>query len=238
MLKKGSTIGEIATTLLIILTLLGVIGGGAYLVKPELFSRESARANASAQATKKVDDSVKKASANAAAGVTKIGEANAVAPESPAKDFIGREVPNVLSQLEAPDPIALVAAEARKTAVMQGKFELADSLYQKEAKEVKELQTKLAEAKLDRQNVDRALSEAASEHAGAQRNQVILLVIALVLGALWGYSKVFGITPSTMGKMMADMRSGVPYTQAFDTNLAPWLHSSVNKAARLATPSQ
>ncbi len=225
--------GEVA---LIVLLALAIIGGGLFAFKPKFLSGDSKRADQSQASTKKLEDAHKEEGASAAAGVTAIGTANTMAPDSPSKDFIGREIPSVLAKLPAPNPLALLEAEKRRVAVMEGKLELADKLYQSEAQKTSKLQADLATALEDRRKADSAISEAAAERLGAERqsNQQKLLIAVLVV--LWGYTKLYGISPSTIGKIVADVRQGGDAVQAFDTHLAPWLHSRVRKASQLATP--
>ncbi len=215
---------------------LALIGAGLVVIKPKFLDGDTKRASASVEATKKLEDASTAQGAAAAAGVVKIGEANSVAPESPARDFIGREVPSVLSKLPSPDPIALLDAEKRRSAVMEGRLSEASGLYQSEAIKSSNLQKELDLAKEGRRKADLAISEAAAERLGAERQRNIQIAVIVILVALWAYAKFYSISPSTLGRIAADVRSGTPAIQSMDTNLAPWLHSSVRKASQLATP--
>ena len=113
-----------------VIVALALLAGVAWFAKPSLFPGQSKRAAASTQATAAVEATTNAQGASAAASVAKIGEANAAAPASPARDFIGREVPMALSRLPAPDPQALLEAEKRRVDVMQGRLYEARRLYE------------------------------------------------------------------------------------------------------------
>lgn len=239
--------GEIATgTILLICAVLGV--GGWFVSKTKWFHGESKRAETSKTATAKVETATAKVDAaadaqgsSAAAGVAVIGRANAEAPDSPSKNFIAQEVPAVLAKLPSPDPVALLEAEKRRSAVMEGRVAEARELYAAEAKRAATLQqerdTAIAErnaAMEFRRQADAALAEAAAVHRADEQRQVILTIVAALAAAAWGYSRLFGVSLGNVGRMAADIRSGVPPIHAIDTYLAPWHHATVQKAAKLA----
>ncbi len=218
---------------------IGAVGTGSlYLAKPELFSKEVARAKANEKANAGVNGAVQQKEGNAAASLVNIGIAADLGPDGPTKDYMDREVPLALSNLFAPSSAQLVAAANRRTAVMSGKFELADSLYKNETQKSAQLQAKLDKALKAQQEAQQAISEAAIANAAANRDKMMLIGLALVLGLLWVYSKVYGISLSTGGTILADIKAGADPVTAFDTHLAPWHHASVNKAVRLATPTK
>lgn len=207
-----------------------------FVAKPKVFHGDNRRAKASAESTAKLEAATTAQGAAAAASVVKIGEANASAPESPAKNFIAQEVPAALAKLPAPDPLELLAAEKRRAAVMEGRAEEAAHLYGLETARASALQRDLTTALAARRQADAALSEAAAARLATERQRTLWIVIAGLVAALWLYARAFSITPASLGSIAADIRSGTPPIQAMDTHLAPWLHASVNRAARLATP--
>lgn len=232
-----------------LLLAVGIIAIVGYLfLKP---SQSQKQAAASVQTTSKVenattqvDNAVKAQNAAAAGGVAAVGQVNQQAPASPQKDAIAREIPAILAKMEPPDLKAQNESLARMNAVMQGKMELAESLYKDEAKktakqaeELKDARDKLQREQAERRSVDLQLSEAAA--VGKFKDQIIMAVVAvaILLGAGWLYARMFSINMGTAGTILSDIRAGVAPTVAFDTHLAPWHHASVNKAARLATPS-
>jgi hypothetical protein len=219
----------------VVIYVLAAIGAGLFVLKPKLLDGDSRRAKASVEATAKVETAVNAQGAAAAASIAKIGEANAAAPDSPSKNFIAQEVPAALAKLPAPDPLALLEAEKRRAAVMEGRAEEAARLYGLEAQRSAALQKDLAAALAARHAADSALSEAAAARLEAERQRTLWIIVAGLGVALWLYARAFSITPASLGAIAADVRAGVPAIQAMDTHLAPWLHPSVNRAARLAT---
>lgn len=214
---------------------LAVLGLGAVLLKPKFLDGESKRAAASVEATSALLAAETARGASVASSLTAIGHANTLAPASPARDFIGREIPAALAKSPAPDPVELLAAEKRRSAVMEGRAEEAERLYGIEAQNSTKLKADLDKALEARRKADSDLSEAAAAHLALERQRNIQIAVIVVLVLLWGYAKLYSISPSTLGRMAADIRSGTPAIQAFDVNLAPWLHSSVRKASQLAT---
>jgi prepilin-type N-terminal cleavage/methylation domain-containing protein len=225
-----------AFTLIEIVVVVALLGAAATWLAPKVFHGDSRRAKQSQEATADLLDAQKAKEGNIAASVVVIGQANAEAPASPSKEFIAREVPLALSQLSAPDAIALLEASERKKAVMEGQLKQADKLYGQATAKVEDLVKKLAEAEEQRKASDLAISEAAAYKLGAERTKMMLGAGIAVLVLVAAYLKFYGISQATMGRIAADARSGVPVIQAIDAHLAPWLHSNVNKHARLNTP--
>jgi len=225
--KKGFAVAGV----LVALAVVAVVG---WIAKPELFPGNSRRAAQSTQATAKVEETTQAQGAAAAASVAKIGEANADAPASPSRDFIAREVPVALSRLPAPDPLALLEAEKRRAAVMEGRAEEARKLYEAAAKQSARLQTERDEALAARHAADAALEKAAAAEHARTMQAAGAGVLALLCLAAFAYSKLYGIGGGTLGAIVADIRGGTAPTQAFDTHLAPRMHARVARAAKLA----
>lgn len=205
------------------------------MFKPKFLHGESKRADASATATANLEKATTDQGASAAASVAKIGEANAMAPASPARDFITREVPTALAKLPAPDPLALLEAEKRRAAVMEGRLTEASRLYEAEAKRASQLQTERDRALAARQHADVALQEAAAAQLAAERQANIFIAVCAVLAIGWGYTKLFSISPASMGSAAAAIRAGANPIEAIGHATAPWLHSRIHTAAKLAT---
>ncbi len=227
-MKRGMTGIEV-------LAALALLGAVAWWVKPSLFPGQSKRAAASTQATAAVEATTNAQGASAAASVVKIGEANAAAPASPSKDFIGREIPMALSRLPAPDPQALLEAEKRRVAVMEGRLDEARRLYESAAKQSEKLQRERDEALASRRAVDLQLEQAAAAEHARTTQMIGFAIVALLLCAGWVYTKVYSVGPDTLGKIAADVRNGVPGVQALTDNLAPRMYPRVQRAAKLAT---
>jgi hypothetical protein len=228
MKTRGTIVIEVAI-------ILAAIGLGLFVKKPEWFSGESKRAANSTAATQRVEEATTAVGASAAAGVTSIGRAANDLPDSPATDFVRREVPAVLAKLPAPDPLALLEAERRRAAVMEGRYNEANRLYNSEALRSEKLQKELNKALQARREADLDLQKAAAvSHADSVRI-IVLSIIGVLLFAGWCYAKLYGVGPETLGKIAADARAGIPVIQSLDTHLAPWMHPRVNRAARYAT---
>ena len=221
---------------LLIVALVALTGSVLWIARPASMRGESKRAAASVNATAAVEKAVGKQEADASAGVAKIGEANAVAPDSPSKDFIAREVPLVLSKLPAPDPAALLEAERRRSAVMEGRAIEATTLYTKALETSAQLRKERDAALAQRRAVDSELAAAAAAHDALEQQRNIVVLIAVLGLVLYLYARFNSISFSTAGSILADVKSGSTVLQAFDTNLAPWHHAAVRKAVQLATP--
>lgn len=230
--RPASHRAEAVTAVLLVLVL---IGGGLFVLKPKFLDGGSKRAEASQQTTAAFDAATTAQGAAAAASVAKIGEANAMAPASPAKEFIAREVPAALAKLPTPDPMALLEAEKRRVAVMEGRLTEAARLYESESKRAAQLQSERDAALAARRAADLAISEAAAAQLASERKSAVLMVLCGLLAAAWIYARLFSITPKSLGDAMAGIRAGENPIQAVERVTAPWLHAHVHKAAKLAT---
>ncbi len=233
-MQSSRTKGVATVIVIVVVAILGM--GGAWLAKPSWFPGASKRAANSTKATEELVKATDTQGAFAAASVVKIGEANAIAPESPAKSFIAQEVPHTLSLLPAPDPKALIEAERRKAAVLEGRLDEARRLYEASAKEAAKLQREKDEALEARRNADLAHEKAAAAEHAKTLQMMGLGAIAFLLLAGWAYTKFYSISPAKIGGILADIRAGVSPTQAFDTHINSWLHPQINREVRLATP--
>ncbi|HTJ77671.1 MAG TPA: hypothetical protein VL357_01625 [Rariglobus sp.] len=217
-----------------VLLVMAVVTAGAYLLKPSLFPGSSHRAAVSAGTTADLIQADKARASYAAASVVKIAEANGTAPESPVKAFISQESTLALAHLPAPDQTALIEAERRKNAVLSGQVDEARRLYEKADEKAAKLSKERDAAIAAKQASDTALIAAAAAEHAANVQRLAALGVAGLLFVLWGYAKIYGITPGTLGKVVYDINGGTNPIQALDTNLAPWLHAKVSRAAKLA----
>jgi hypothetical protein len=158
--------------------------------------------------------------------VVKSGEANRVAPESPSRAFIAREVPLALASLPAPDVEALVASERRKVAVMEGRLIEADRLYGDALKRADEYQREAARAIAAKRASDLALVEAAAAERGAEQQAFWFMLLAGGAGALYLWTKLSHVSPLTLSRVVNDIRSGVkedePTIAALDSATTPF----------------
>lgn len=189
--------------------LIGVVGGAlGWFGLPKLFHGATRRANNSAQATQQLERATVAQGASAAASVVKIAEANAAAPESPSKTYISQEAPVALAKLPAPDPQELIEAERRRAAVFEGKYELARKLFTESMDRATELQRELDQAKLARAQADQALLEAAAAERARTLQAAGIGVVCVLLAAAWIWTKVNGLSLSTLAEIRASVLNG------------------------------
>ena len=215
-----------------------VVAGVAALiawVKPSLLPGASKRAATGTAATAALVAATDAPAAVAAASVAKIAEANAAAPASPARDFISQEAPLALTLLPSPDPTALLEAERRRSAVMEGRLDEARRRYESATKESADLRRERDEALAARQAADLAIEQAAAAEHARTMQAICLGILALIAGGAWLYTLISRISPATLGKVAADIRAGANPISAMNERLAPRLHDLVRRAAQLAT---
>lgn len=239
-----------AFTGLEVMVALAVLGALTWAVAPQMFPGASRRAKDSGKATAAVEQTtaaVDRATAAqggaVAAGLTQIGTANAAAPASPSRDFVGREVPHLLTMLPAPSPADLLAAESRRVAVMEGRAEEARRLYETAAARAAALQSErdaaLAArdtAQAERRAVDEKLvAAAAAEHARTVQLGAALL-LAAVLGAGWLWLKFHSVGKHGLAVLANDLRDHPPSLAALDSIVDERLKPGVRNLAKILRP--
>lgn len=253
-MRYNSRSGLTGIELAVVLALVAAVG--LYVLKPKALDGESRRADQSQQATQqvvqtqakvddaqhKVDEAAKKRSAAAAASVTTIVRAAEEAPKSPQTSFIAKEGRLTLTNLEAPDAMALLASEQRYTAFLEGKVDMIQSLYSDAYKESKELATKLenekqakadAEKKRDaavaeREKIDQKLIVKAAEHLATERQRNIAILIAVIVLGFWIWAKLTHFSPFQMKNAVLDIKNNVEPIVALDTYATPLQQKIVN----------
>lgn len=191
---------------LVILAIVAAIGGAVVVLKPKVFHGDSQRAAASTEATARVESATTKPAAEAAASIVKIGEANAAAPDSRQRDFIAQEIPVALAKLPAPDPQALLEAEKRRSAVIEGRLEEARGLYSTALQRAVILQRERDAALASRRAVDAELSQVAAERLGAERQRNQFIAVAMLALALFLYVKFTHLAPGALAEAVHDIR--------------------------------
>jgi prepilin-type N-terminal cleavage/methylation domain-containing protein len=242
--NRGTTLIE----LVIVLAVVGVAGTWAF--KPEWLPGTAARRAKKSQeatqqvqsATQRVDDATRHQVEEMSAGLTAIGKANDQAPESPSKDFISLEVPYLigLSPFKA-SAAALLNAERRRAAVMEGERDEARRLYQQAYNRAEQLERErnqavaaLARANEARREIDQQYAEiAAAEHARTTQLMGAAVIIILV-GAAYLWLRFHSVSLSSVGKMAADIRGGRNPLDAIDAYVDDRLHETVRHHAKLA----
>lgn len=243
-MKTHSTRGEITLGSLALIALVALVVGIA-APKPKFLDGRSREADKSAEVSAEVEKRVgeqlaanHKTAATVSASLNQMGVAASQLPDSPQKQFIVREGVWLSPLLPPPDPAALLAAERRRVAILEGKLELADKLYATANKERAALLARAAkaEAKADaafasRRAMDGQLAESAAYQRGQQAVIGILAAIVVLVVILWILAKVNGFTPQTLGRMIADIRSGESADVVFDRYVPERLHRKVRHAA-------
>ena len=227
------------------LIVLGTLVIGFFIPKPKFLDSRSREADKSSEVSAEVEEAVRKAQKAdnekgevVAASLNQIGVAAGQLPESPQATFIGREAAFVSPLLPAPSPMALLASERRRVALLEGKLELADKLYAEGSKDNAKLLERAvkAEAKLDaaqvaRRGVDSQLQESAAYARGQDAVIGVLIGIVVLVVVLWVFAKVNGFGPKTLGNMLADIRSGESAETVFDRYVPVRLQRDVRHAA-------
>lgn len=203
-MNEHKTRGEVIVTVLVLLALLG---GGLFVLKPKWMSGDSRRAETATQTTQQLVQATDKQGAVAAASVVKIGEANALAPESPQKAFIAREVPVALASLPQPDQTALIESERRKSAILEGRLQEAADLYEKAMKQADSLEKAKQAALQAKTKSDLELVQVAAERLGADRQANAAIAVAVIAGLLYLYVKFTHVSPGAMASIASDLRS-------------------------------
>lgn len=226
-----------------VVAVVAVLGLGAVLFKPKFLHGDTRRAAEAAKTTEALLASQKKLSATAAASVVMIGEANTVAPDSPAKNFIAREVPVALSTLESPDPTALIEAEKRKNAVLQGKIDLIERLYGDQAKAVESLRRENAAVLAAKRASDAELAQVAAERLGAEKTASRWLFVAVACVLLYLYTKFTHLGPSAISEAVSDMRkqgdsAGITAIDGVTSRLQQKMVRFINKVTTHADPEK
>lgn len=221
-----------AFTLIEILAVVAILGLGASWALPKWFNGDAKRAKQAAATTAELVASKDAQSAQAAASVTKIIEANGTAPESWQKEFIGLEGPVALSFLQKPDPMALARAEARRRAVAEGERDEARRLYALEAVKAADADRRTTVALVAKGKVDDELARVAAERVGAEQTRNIVIVIAVLVGAGWLWTKFTHLSPSAVAELRNDLAAVSPHALGALDIVTSRLQQSFAKSAR------
>lgn len=215
-----------------VLVILALVGGGTFFAKMFMGRGDKERAQTSVETTEALIAANVEQGQVVAASVTAIGTANDIAPESPAKAFIRREVPATLAMLPPPSESALKAAQQRRMAVMEGRLNEANRLYVQISEKALALQQQLDTAIQLKKESDESLVVAAEARADALFQRTIFIAIGILAVVLYLFRSTNSISLSTMGAMVAGLRAGDGIA-AVDQHLPQRLHKHVSKHAKL-----
>ena len=228
---KNNQRGEVVTIVLICCALLG----GLFLVKkPKVFDKRSKQADSSVVATANLENVTNERGSQAAASVVAISKANTLAPDSPTKDFITKEIPVALANLPAPDALALIAAESRRAAVMEGRAIEAEKLYAAALQNASTLQKERDTALAARRAIDSQLVEAAALQRGAEGERNLFIIVAVLSVALWLYCKITHFSPSAIASAISDIRKGSDPVTSLDIAASPLQQKIVDRIVKLS----
>lgn len=203
-------------------------------VAPKFFDSRTKDAEVSKDATAELEkrlaaerEADEKQDAVVSASVQVMGQAAAEAGDAPWAVFVAREAGHIRPLLPAPDYKALYAAEARKRAILEGKLELADKLYRDDAKksekllaENAEFRAKLKRALEERRETDARLAEAAAFSRGKDAVIGALAAGCVVLGLLWLYVKLNGVSLRSLGVAVRGIKDGDDPVSSLDRILS------------------
>lgn len=211
-----------ATGVIEVIAIVAIIGLGIAWFKPtkeKSVAKEVDKVTTQVQATDNaIDEKV-------SASVNQIGVANSMAPESPSKTFISREVQLITPFLPTPNMNDLLEAERRRVAVMEGKVEEANRLYKDTRKENDELLKANVKANEELKNLKQELYEQA---AVAEFLKKVTIIVGLILGLL---TAAYIWLKLTFNKTFGGLREFVTYTKDESTlgQLREALDSEVKK---------
>lgn len=193
-------------------------------------------AKAQQVATQQAREAERKLGAEAAAGVTQMGVANGMAPESPSRNYMTREITNVLGMLPAPDPMALLEAERRRVAVMEGQLKEANRLYGIQSEKAATLLTERDSALKEQDAANLRASESAAQALGAKQQRFIFILVALIFAAAFVWRWINSVSPNALAEMRVDILNGVKPVQAMDSALNRLLQKKISKLAKQKRP--
>lgn len=195
--KKGVAILEV-------LALVAVIGVAVMWFKPSV---QLTNAKEVDTITQKIEDTNTKVGEKVSASLNQIGVANSMAPESPSKIFISKEVNLVTPLLPPPSPEELLEAEKRRVAVMEGRLEEAAKLYRESQTENIALISQIAKNEKDLQALKNDLHEQAGVAEFLKKVSIGLSLLAVV-----GISGFIWIKLSA-GRVHSGLREFISYTK-------------------------
>jgi hypothetical protein len=108
--------------------------------------------------------------------------------------------------LPPPDAQKLIEAAERKAAVLSGQLAKVEQLYGDAFKRADELQRQATQAIAAKRASDAELERVAAERLGAEKTSNRMIIIAVVCGLLYVYTKLTHLGPGAISEMASDMR--------------------------------
>lgn len=198
---KKRTKGEATLTVIAVVALIGL---AVMWFKPSVAATNAKEVD---KVTQKIEDSNQKIGEKVSASLNQIGVANSMAPESPSKNFISKEVSLATPLLPAPSMTELLEAEKRRVAVMEGRIEEANKLYSSSQKQNAELIAENAKNKKELEELKNDLYEQAGVAEFLKKVSIILGVTVSLLGAGFIWFKLH------TGRITSGLREFISYTK-------------------------
>lgn len=192
---------------LLVLAIIVILGGAGYFtVKSGVFNKDMQRAKVEVKTTAALVDATNAQLGQGAAVLTTIGEANATAPDSKERDFIGRAVPIGLGVLGAPNQQFLFQMEQLKNATLTGQLKQADRINSDLTQEAGVARAIAARALVAKQAADNNSLVAAKAEAAANADKLLMFYALLAVAALYIYTKVTHFSPGQISTYVTDLR--------------------------------
>lgn len=209
---------------MLIIVLLG--GGGYFVTKKGIFNKDMQRAKQEVQTTGQLVGAANGNASKASSVLTAIGEANAGAPDSKQKEFIGQAVPIGLNLLGSPDPQFLATMRELENATLKGKVQEQGALIAELQAESKEDRTKYLQAVTAKERADQRVLVAAKNEAEANADKLLAFYAAVACIVLYGYVKVTHFSPGQISTFVHDIRNETqselnPVIQKLDSAASP-----------------
>ena len=229
-------------SLILILVLVAL---GVFVAKPKFLDSRTKEADHSAEASKKVEGAVAEAiaaedakGAAVAASLNQIGVAANQLPTTPQSIFISREVSFVSPLLPPPNPLKLLEAERRRSALLEGRLDEADRMYTagvasntKLLERATNAEAKAAVAFDTRRDMDKQLAESAALARGQQQMIAIISVIAALAVGLWLYVHFTSFGTADIARLVNRVNTGMNPIDAIDATIPDWMHSKIKTTA-------
>jgi uncharacterized protein YxeA len=216
-MKTPTKKGEVT---LAVVAVIAVIGLAVLWFKPTVQESNAQRVEEVTQSIETNDDAI---DSKVSASINQIGVANALAPDSPSKTFIGKEVVLITPALPSPSMEDLLEAERRRVAVMEGRIAEANKLYGEAQVDISELIAEKAVLKDDLQKLKNDLYKQAGAADFLKKITIIIGLIAAIVTALFIWVRI------QSGKVYGGLREFISYNknervlgelrEAFDTDI-------------------
>lgn len=194
--------GEAVLIVILTIAIIGSIFGGVSHIKHQS-KKDAVKVE---QVTTKVENNNDAIVGKLGASINQIGVANTMAPQSPSRSFIEREVA-LVTPIAHPDQNELIKAQERRIAVMSGQIELAEKLYNKSIDVNTKLLEEKAELKSELNKVKQDLFFESGQASTFKLISACVIVLLLIVSIITIYLKI------TNNSVIAGLRTFVAYNK-------------------------